>query len=390
MEVYILDSSLRRINVVDRFESLLWTERYKDIGDFELKLHSTAAHKNLFPSGTRLAMNESNYVMQVEEVESKSDSEGRSIMTVKGRSLELLMEDRMALGTFGDLITNPSWELTGTPGGIARQIFKEICVDGKIDKGDIIPFIAPNTTPPLYFPDTIAEPSAVITKEIEPQSVYAAIKDLCDIYGLGFRLVRNYDKSMLHFDIYTGVDRTTRQDDFLPVIFSPDLENLKDVTELNSSVDFKNVAYVFSKYGAKKVYATGVNPNISGFDRRVLHVNATDIEIQDGPELQDLLEKRGQEELTQHRSVAGFDGEVSQHSRYKYGMQYNLGDLVEMRSSDGVTTNMRVTEQIFASDSEGERSYPTLTIDLFVEAGTWLAVDYNRIWPEAIGVWQEA
>jgi hypothetical protein len=41
---------------------------------------------------------------------------------------------------------------------------------------------------------------------------------------------------------------------------------------------------------------------------------------------------------------------------------------------------MQVTEQIFVSDSEGERSYPTLTITKFITPGTWSSPEWNIEW----------
>jgi hypothetical protein len=48
MEVFILDSLLRRSQVVDKFESLIWTERFSEIGDFELDLKSTLEARGQF------------------------------------------------------------------------------------------------------------------------------------------------------------------------------------------------------------------------------------------------------------------------------------------------------------------------------------------------------
>jgi hypothetical protein len=41
MEVYILDSLLRRTEVVDQFESCIWTERFSEHGEFEIDIKST-------------------------------------------------------------------------------------------------------------------------------------------------------------------------------------------------------------------------------------------------------------------------------------------------------------------------------------------------------------
>ena len=36
MEIYVLDSSFSRINVIDTYESFIWTDRLNECGDFEL------------------------------------------------------------------------------------------------------------------------------------------------------------------------------------------------------------------------------------------------------------------------------------------------------------------------------------------------------------------
>ena len=73
---------------------------------------------------------------------------------------------------------------------------------------------------------------------------------------------------------------------------------------------------------------------------------------------------------------------MPQNSTYKYGVDYGLGDLVELRDSSGNINVMRVTEQIFVSDKEGIRSYPTLTFDMLITPGTWLARPTNQQWAD--------
>lgn len=378
MEIYILDVAFRRVNVVDTFESLIWTERFASSGDFEIVLHSTRENRKLFVSGVKLAINESYRVMSVETVEDTVDVEGRALLTVKGPSLEMILDDRVAADFFGDTFNNPAWILTGTPAAIARKIFNDICALGQLMPADIIPYLQPGT---IFPASTIAESPDVITVELSLKTVYAAIKELCELYDMGFRLVRNFDMSQLYFDIYMGSDRTTRQSSLAAVVFSPELDNLQNTTELTTTELYKNAAYVFSPVGYALVYPEGIDPLIAGFERRILLVNADDITDPNPPTATALMTQRGLEELSKTRKLTAFDGEINQGiSAYKYGVDYQLGDLVEMRNIDGVSNNMQVTEQIFVSDKEGERSYPTLVINTFYQQGTWAAWDINQVW----------
>src|SRR5690606_343468 len=109
-----------------------------------------------------------------------------------------------------------------------------------------------------------------------------------------------------------------------------------------------------------------------------------------GSALDVALEQKGKEELSKYKDVVAFDGEIPQSGSYIYGVDYELGDLVELRNRDGLATNMVVTEQIFISDEQGERSYPTLTTSLVITPGSWYAWDSSEVWDEAEGYWEDA
>ena len=227
--------------------------------------------------------------------------------------------------------------------------------------------------------NTILEPIDPITVDLEPQTVYQAITDICNVWSLGFRLLRNFDQSQLYWDVYAGNNRTTSQKVLPPVVFAPELDNLQNTTELKSIESAKNVAYVYSPAGFLAVYTADVDTTVSGFDRRVLVVNANDITA-DNTNVQGALLQKGKEELAKNRATQAFDGEINQNSQYKYQRDYYLGDVVEMRNVDGVSNEMRVTEQIFVSDKEGERAYPTLELNVFISTGSWLSWQGNQQW----------
>lgn len=372
MEVYILDSLLRRERVIDRFESLIWTERFKEFGDFELIIRSTPQTRSFIKPGTRWAMNESYRVMTAETIEDTHNEDGKRVLKVTGNSLEALLEDRVAKDSFANTGT---WDFNAVPAAAARKIFHDVCVTGVLDPQDRIPFIFEGNE--LMPPSSIAEPIDPIDFKFSPRSVYETIKDICDVWNLGFRMLRNFDASQIYWDIYAGSDRSSGQTVRNPVIFSPELDNLTNTSELTSIESSKNVAYVVTPDGTQVVYPRDVPPDTSGFDRRVLMVDANDITLEDFGGDTDKFNlavlQRGQQELAKNTAFQAFDGEINQRSQYKYQRDYYLGDIVEQRNEDGVSNLMRVTEQIFVSDREGERAYPTLAKNTFVNTGSWLS-----------------
>lgn len=387
MDVFILTENLVRETILDSYFSMIWSERVASYGDFELAVPNTPDMKRLLAVGTMLGINESKRVMVCETHDTSEDDEGRDILTVTGRSLEKILDERVAWNnaTAGS-DTKPIWLINANPAAAARTIFHQVCVAGALSPSDVIPYFVDGST---YPSDSIPEVSDIIPFELEIGTVYERIKDICDQYKMGFRLYKGQDDSKLYFNIYQGNDRTTGQTVLDPVVFSSNLDNLSKIQELTSVENLRNVAFVYSKTKSIFVYADGTDSSTSGFSRRAIFVDATSVEETTEPALTKILTQKGNEALSKHRSITAFDGEISQIDQYIYGVHYELGDLVEMHSGTGTTNNMRVTEQIFVSDENGTRSYPTLSVDLIITPGTWLAWDANEEWATATGTWSE-
>lgn len=376
MDIYILDDTLRRSEAVEQHESMIWTERYAGYGDFELIIDPDIAEQALFTTGTRLVIDRSDRIMVIDTTEVTENDDGVEQLKITGKSLEDIMNQR--LNKTG--ITFPPAPVVlgpDEPADIVRTLFHAICRTNAVTE-DNIPFIQSGTISPA---SGIAEPVDVVTINAEIEPLYDTIKKISDIYRMGFRLRRNGDTSMLYFEVYMGSDRTAGQTTLAPVVFSPQLDNLTDTSELTSIALLKNVATVQSVNGVRTVLAEGLSAAPSGFDRKVLYVNAEDITLAAGAPLNAALDQRGKEELAKARVVVAFDGEISQ-TAYIYGTHYNLGDLVTKRSEDGTASNMKVIEQIFISDKEGERSYPTLALDSLLVAGSWDAQPANKVWDD--------
>lgn len=366
MELYVLDALNRRQYVIDQFTSLIWTERWQTYGDFQLNIPSTFGARALLKQDTWLALDRSNYVMRVESVEDDNNSDGSRILIIKGRTIEALMDDRAA--------PRATWTLA--PAAIARDMFHQSCVTGTWDVGDIIPGVVEGSFMPA---STILEPADPITIVIDKIATLSdgIITQICSKYDLGFRLLRQDSTGELYFEIYAGSDRTSDQTTLTPVVFSTNLDNLQNTKELTDISKAKNVAYVQKSDGTSTiVYGDGVDPTVESFERRVLIVDASSLTSPTTAQ----LTQAGLEALAAARTNYLFDGEVSQQSQYSYGTDYNLGDLVEQQNSDGVATNMRVTEQIFTQDNTGQKSYPTLVSYIVINSGSWLDWNNNKAW----------
>lgn len=378
MDLHILDDQLRRTTIVDLYESFIWTERFNQVGDFVLVMASTAANRSLFPPGTQFVILASRRVMVVEKVQDTLDNAGHKTLTFTGYSKERVLDHRIAAPSTAGLLSNAKWIITDQPADIARLLYHTVCVDGSISVRDVLTGVTEANA--LFPADTIPEPTETITYEVEPKSLYLALKDFCEIFNLGFRLVRS-DTPQLYFDIYTGVDRTTQQSAYEAVVFSPGLDNLHNASELASVTPYRNVVYVISPVGYEEVLDE-TDDQATSFDRKIIVLKADDIDDADPAVASARMIQRGREELSRNRKISAFDGEIGQYGAYVYGQHYNLGDLVELQNSSGGVSIMRVTEQIFVSDKEGDRSYPTLTLEQYLTPGSWATWPYSQTWSE--------
>lgn len=373
MELYILDSLHRRVEVIDNFESLVWSERFNTLGDIELHIISNLENRKRFVAGVHLGMNLSNRIMIVQTISDITDEDGRRILKITGPSYEYVIRDRvLATNTAG--VFSPWGGITDYPYDIVCAMFSYICIDGSLNAGDVISPLVFNSG--FYPTDTIAQPTTLIYLEPRYRNLLDAMEEICSAFGIGFRFVKDPSTNLLYFDVYMGIDRTTLQSTFPAVVFSPDLDNLRDTNRLFSSALHKNVAYVMNNTDHVLVYDYDVDTTISGLDRRVLLV-----ECDDGLTTDEMTQK-GKDELAKNRLYAAVDGQLATLTSYVYESDYYLGDLVELRNDDGETTIMQVTEQIFVHDKEGERSYPTLSVNSFIYPGSWLAWDLAMEWDD--------
>jgi hypothetical protein len=185
------------------------------------------------------------------------------------------------------------------------------------------------------------------------------------------------------FEVYAGRNLTTAQTGIPPVLFTPEMDNLTNTKELTTISDLMNSVYVFSPRGSQVVYDGESSDTFSGFGRKVLMVDATSAVTDDMTTAQvtDALITQGNIAIAEHRAQLVFDGEVDQHSAYKYGKDYHVGDLIEIRAARGQDINyMRVTEQILTCDAEGDKSYPTLTKNLTFALGSWASWNATQQW----------
>lgn len=350
MNIYLLNAAFVRFGVIDEFETFIWAERYADSGDFELTISPTLRMRELLLPGKYISHSETSRLGVIDEVLIQENEVGAKIMTVTGRLMEAILDTRVI--TSYNFNGTRSMSITGSIGDVVASMVSKICVHGLgvVGPDDIIP--------ELYVANTSGT-TDVYKVGIKTQSLYTSVKEVCDSERLGFRIQLLPTSPRLRFNIYKGVVRPN-------VVFSSALDNLSEESYLKSHKSYRNMAYVIAKDEARVeiVPAPGVSIYATGFKRRAMVVDASDIDPADSntwDEFRDLLKRRGLEALAASQRLTLFDGSLTAFNPYIYRTHYSLGDIVTQIDEYNNKSQVVVSEYIWTHDQQGLRAYPTFT-----------------------------
>lgn len=351
MELYVLDTNFRILSVLDSFESIIWTDRFQEYGDFELYSPANTTLINQLQKDYYLYNRESEYSMIIESIKLSDDNEAGKHITVTGRSLESILDRRII------------WTQTVISGNLQTGIKK------LLDENAINPNDVNRKIPNLIF-ETSTDPAITSLTIDEAQytgdNLYETIVDLCLAYKIGFKVTLNNNNQFV-FKLYSGTDRSYIQETNPYVVFSPNFENIINSNYLDTNEVYKTITLVAGE-GEGSARKTAVVGSGSGLNRRELFTDARDISSNvDGgtisaAQYNNMLVARGTEKLEEHKIKKTFEGQVESTVLFSYGKDFFLGDIVQVVNEYGIESRSRVTEIIRSEDEEGFRIYPTFEI----------------------------
>lgn len=179
--------------------------------------------------------------------------------------------------------------------------------------------------------------------------------------GLGWNIVVDYKAKKWIFDVMTGRNLTANQSVNPPVIFSPQFDSIKNLSYVESELNYKNMAYVAGQGEGVERRVVQLHDNITGINRHELFIDARDIAETDDdeqplPEQQIIkaLTDRGKQQLQEFLQEQYLEGQILTQSSFKYEKDFDLGDIVTVQNKDwGVTLDTRITEVTEVYESSG-------------------------------------
>lgn len=361
MELVTLNADNQPAKLVENYDSLIWTERFNTVGNFELQTGDVNRFMTLLPEGTVVSLRESNVPMIVETHNIGRKKEKPNNLLIKGRSFESILDRRVALSAVSGGVGD--WQVVAKiPSDVAYYIIEKICVEGILAAEDIFePAIVQFITPDDYLTSTGPNRSFSVPRGRLLDAVLNLLQTEAKADGTttpatpavvphGIRAVRpDNTGTAIGIEIYTGTDRSGT------VYFDGTRDLLDDGSYLFSKIGSADTAYILG--GNTAVILNKGAAAASGINRRVMLVDGTTSGVADEAS----LVEHGKISLAEAYETAIFDGSINQDlSPYVYGVDYNLGDTVRLVGDYGLEEKARVTEYIRAEDSTGVKSYPTL------------------------------
>lgn len=350
MEIECLNSNFRMIYILDKFNSLIWTDRYWSSGDFDIKIPPNIEVLNELLNVKYLRLSESEHLMILEDLNIHSDIENGDSLILTGRSLESIL-DRRIVWTGTSMSGNFQTEIEDL---LKESIINPTDTDRAIDNFEFIASTDPAIT------------GLTVDSQFVGDLIYDVITTLCRNKDVGFKVTLNQYLNF-QFLLYKGVNRSYSQSTNPYIVFSPNNDNLINSDYVETSRFVKTIMLVAGEEGVGNARITtsvaAPGGSLTGLNRKEAYYqpnitrNSPDGQLTD-PQYIAKLQERGAAELSKNKFVKVFDGEVD-FTMYNFGEDFFMGDVLQIEDAYGHQTETRVVEVIYSQDKEGIRTYPT-------------------------------
>lgn len=343
------NGAFTRTALVDNAKSVIWIKRLNNAGEFELYLPASEQMLTLF-TGDELILtrDDSNVVMSVENVHLQTDSESGDYLIISGRSAECYLGRRIVP------------KQTTFQNTAAETVIRSLINQNVINP----PTGQSNRKIDLISLGTAKGYTDIINKQVTGKNLLDTISAICKEQNYGFEMT--FDGSAFEFNLYKGADRSYNQttNDF--VIFSPEFENIGNTDYTKDKTTLYNAVYVGGEGEGKDRIIVGVGTT-SGLTRREQWVDArnessnTDGGTLTPTEYAYMLSQQGAEEIKKATETTEFNAQIiNDNTSYVYGVDYGLGDIVQVKTEYGLTGTATITEITEVEDENGYKIYPTL------------------------------
>ncbi len=358
MKVWFFDKNMTRVLLVDEYESLIWTDRYDEYGDFELKMAMSMEIYELIKKDFYVRLENSPRMMLINNIHITSDKDEGYTMTFKGCSLEYLLSRRVLWGK-------------SKYSGNLQDIIKDMVTESIISPEDATRKI--DNFEFVYNNDEEVTKHKKDPIKFQGENLYTAIKDLCREFDLGFKLLYDFEDSKFKFQLFSGVDRSLEQDKVIPVYFKTDLDNLSSSDYDTDNTEEANVSMVIgnkysrpdpdSKEKGSEVVTKNGSKSISGTNKHVVETTTTVVKDKKGNQMSRTVEVVDTWTKTNDDSYEKKITDTKEYNAVDHLVSSSRTETFKSSTTSGsTTTTTETSKEISDNESESvDKSSTTVT-----------------------------
>lgn len=331
MKLEVFDKYTRiRVGLIKTYNYVTYSDGLRSYGSFEIIIPTTEVSLPYLTEGNYIWFEDK--IVGIIKGYKDDDEEDIAQVTIYGYLINFLMTYR------SNLLTYKEYEKVGN---VARNMFDSLFINPE-DEKRTIGFLGLD----VDTHDTIVFPNKS-TYQNTGDNFFEYISDIFEPIGLGMEILPVFETTLqgskiseMNFKVITPNDRSIGNNESNdPVVFSFDLNNLLRLEYEEDCRQYKNISIVASEGEGeeRKVIEVG-DTESQGIDRIELYVDARDLQTDSDPEqpltdeeLEELMEERGNEKLSECVKLNTFDASINtQDTPYIYGRDFYKGDYVSV------------------------------------------------------------
>jgi Siphovirus ReqiPepy6 Gp37-like protein len=338
--IRILTPVLDLLAEIDDYESLLFTRRWHEVGEFELRINRYKRHTELLQRGNLIMLGASRNkvgIIRHREIELDENGKASENWLVKGIALKGVAAQR--------IVVPPANDSHDRASGAAETVMRHYVNNHIVNPADVKRKID------MLVIASDQQRGSQISWESRFKNLAEELVEISKASGLGWDVFLDFQQKKWIFDVFEGRNLTVNQTENPPVIFSPQFESLKQLSFVESDYNYKNYGYIAGQGEGelRRVVEVG---EAEGLSRIETFIDARDISEEDEnqqalPEAEIIakLQQRGQQKLLEFAQEFFLEGQVLTNSPFVYEKDYDLGDIVTIQNREwGVTRDARITE----------------------------------------------
>lgn len=256
--VFIMNTNFEIVGIVDTYKSLIWSNRYYELGDCELYVPATEENIQLMQKGYYVLRSDDEMVCRIRKLEIDTSPEDGNYLIVTGYDIKQWLDQRII------------WNILG-----ATQLSVENFLRG-IVSGSLRDTTNPNRRITDSHGNTVLRldsPAGLTTHwwsgQISYKNVGETTREYCKKYEYGYRIVLK-DDGYFYFQLYEGTDRQNS------VLFAEKYDTLSTTKCTIDCTNIENVALVLGAGNGAERSRAEIGDSAS-VDRYEIYVDGKDI-----------------------------------------------------------------------------------------------------------------